>query len=43
VSRLTHTSTERDLDTLLDPESFVGRAPEQVEKFTEERVIAGAG
>jgi adenylosuccinate lyase len=27
-----------DLDTLLDPRSFVGRAPEQVEKFIEEWV-----
>jgi adenylosuccinate lyase len=27
-----------DLDTLLDPKSFVGRAPEQVDKFIEEWV-----
>jgi adenylosuccinate lyase len=29
---------KEDLDTLLDPNSFVGRAPEQVEKFIEEWV-----
>ena len=29
---------KEDLDTLLDPKSFVGRAPEQVEKFIEEWV-----
>lgn len=31
-------SIKDDLDTLLDPKSFVGRAPEQVEKFIEEWV-----
>ena len=26
-------SIKKDLDTLLDPSSFVGRAPEQVDSF----------
>ena len=29
---------KEDLSTLLDPKSFVGRAPEQVQKFIEEWV-----
>ena len=29
---------KEELDALLDPKSFIGRAPEQVEKFIEEWV-----
>jgi adenylosuccinate lyase len=28
------TPIHADLDTLLDPKTFIGRAPQQVEKFT---------
>jgi adenylosuccinate lyase len=32
-----------DPGTLLDPKSFVGRAPEQVERFIDERVKPALG